>query len=61
MKNINCIHYVQIGECKNDKIKRSLFGIGARRCIEYITNEKCNLKISWPKPKVTPPPPPKIY
>ena len=64
MKNINCVWYTQIGKCKNKKIKRGFFGIGVRHCIEYITNEKCNLKIFWPKPKIVlqhPPPPPKIY
>lgn len=43
--------------CKNEKIKRSFFGFGARKCIEYITCKKCELKQPYSKPKAPPLPP----
>lgn len=33
--NINCIYNDRGAWCKNKKVKRCLFGIGARECIEY--------------------------
>jgi len=36
--NINCKHNNQGAWCRNKKVKRSLFGIGARCCVEYPYN-----------------------
>lgn len=56
MKNINCV-WNDKDLCKNKKIKRSFFGLGTRRCIEYNTCKKCILKHPYLKPKITSPPP----
>lgn len=57
MKNINCVW--NAGRlCENTKVKRSFFGIGARKCIEYISCKKCELKQIYPKPKTSSPLPP---
>jgi hypothetical protein len=59
MKNVNCI-WNDRDLCKNEKIKRSLFGIGSRRCIEYRSCGECKLKQPYIKPKCPTPPPPPI-
>ena len=59
MIKINCIWNDQGAWCKNKEIKRSLFGLGARCCIEYGSNKTCQLKKLRPKPLPSPPPPPK--
>jgi hypothetical protein len=56
MINVNCI-WNDKDLCKNKKIKRSLFGFGARLCIEYRGSERCELKQPYIKPKGPPPPP----
>lgn len=57
MKNVNCIW--NAGKlCKNEKTKRSLFGFGARKCIEYTTCKRCELKQPYLKPKKPLPAPP---
>lgn len=59
MIKVNCIWNNQGVWCKNEKIKRSLFGFGARCCIEYGGNKTCQFRES--RPKLTKPPlcPPK--
>jgi hypothetical protein len=58
--NINCIHSDRAW-CTNKNVKRSLFGIGARCCVEYPPfTEKCEYKVMCPKPTAPPSPvPPK--
>ena len=52
MININCI-YNDGAYCKNKNIKRSMFGLGARLCMEYPPNVKeCKYKKSYPQPQV---------
>ena len=58
MKNINCKWNDQGAWCKNKNIKRNLFGIGARCCIEHGENAMCSFKDFRPKPRHSPPPPP---
>jgi len=55
---INCIYNDQGAWCINKNIKRSLFGIGARCCLDYppCSQEKCEFKEKHKRP--TPPPPP---
>jgi hypothetical protein len=54
---INCIYNDRGTWCKNKKIKRSLFGIGARCCIAKPWDNGCNYQQRVSKPKVPPPPP----
>jgi hypothetical protein len=52
---INCIYNNRGAWCVNKNIKRSLFGIGARCCIEYpYKNDICPYQKKYKKP-----PPPK--
>ena len=54
MRNINCKWNDREVWCKNENIKCSLFGIGARCCVEYgenVTGIMCLLKEPMPKPK----------
>jgi hypothetical protein len=53
---INCISNDGGSHCTHKKVKRSLFGLGARCCSEF-RGEKCELK-ELRTPKVTPPPSP---
>lgn len=57
MRNINCKWNDRGAWCKNENIKCSLFGVGARCCIEFDSNKTCKFKSSWPKPKYPPPSP----
>lgn len=57
MIKINCIWNDQGAWCKSKSTKRSLFGIGARCCIEFDSNKKCSWKVPFPIPKVSPPAP----
>ena len=57
IRNINCKWNDQGAWCKNKKVKRSLFGIGARCCVEYDRTEICSFKESMVKPPSPPPPP----
>ena len=54
---INCKYNKQGAWCTNKKIKRSLFGIGARCCVEYGTNTICPLKNKFAKTAPRPVPP----
>ena len=56
MINVNCIYNDQVAWCTNEKIKRSLFGLGARCCKEF-NGESCDLVCKNKKPKSPPPPP----
>jgi hypothetical protein len=58
VKKINCKSFKNGGYCTNKKIKRSLFGIGARCCVEYYDEKLCIIKEEHPRP-IPPPPPPK--
>ena len=55
---INCVHNDQGAWCTNKKVKRSLFGIGARVCCEY-NGKKCELKEKTTR-KAPPPPSPTV-
>lgn len=59
MIKINCKWNDEGAWCKNKKVKRSLFGLGAICCIEYGTNKICSVRTSYPKPIKLPPCPPK--
>lgn len=54
--NVNCIHADNPGGyCKNKKIKRSLFGFGARCCVKYFnTNKHCEYHKKCPRPIIGP-------
>ena len=59
MRNVNCIHNDKGAWCKNKNIKRSLFGLGARCCVEFQDRGvECKYKKMKPKPKFPPPKPP---
>jgi len=53
IKNINCIYSDNGIYCKNNKIKRSLFGFGARVCknVDSFWDDKCDLIEKYPEPK----------
>lgn len=55
---INCMWNDRGAWCKNEKIGRSLFGIGARCCVEYPYVQKGCPEKRCPKPGAMPPPPP---
>ena len=59
MIKVNCKWNDQGAWCTNKKVKRSLFGLGARCCIEYGSNKTCQSKEPRPKPTKPPPRPPK--
>ena len=51
---INCIYCINGTYCKNKRVKRSLFGFGARYCIELFSinkTNKCKYKRRYPKPR----------
>ncbi len=51
--NINCTHNDQGAWCKNLEVKRSLFGLGARCCVEYpFSKTVCPLKNQHARPKL---------
>ncbi len=54
MKNICCIYADNPGGyCKNIKVKRSLFGFGARCCVKYFNdNAKCSYYEQIPRPDI---------
>ncbi|MEA3295538.1 MAG: DUF2283 domain-containing protein [Patescibacteria group bacterium] len=58
MIKINCKWNDNGAWCKNKKVKRNLFGLGARCCIEYDTNKVCQLKEPHLLPKKLPLRPP---
>lgn len=60
MINIDCKDNDQGAWCKNKKIKRSLFGLGARLCVLYpgLNGKVCEYQIKQPRPLPPAPPPP---
>jgi hypothetical protein len=57
MLKINCKYNDRGAWCKNKNIKRSLFGIGVRCCVEYPhENKSCESKIKFPRPILPPKP-----
>ena len=56
---INCKHNDKGAWCTNKKVKRSLFGVGARCCSEH-NNKKCELKELKTKRQAPAPPRPTI-
>ena len=57
-RKINCIYNDDFAWCNCKKVKKSLFGIGDRLCIERHDGEKCDYKKGIPKPTPPPPTPP---
>ena len=55
-RKINCKHNNKGAWCTNKRVKRSLFGIGARVCCEF-NDIKCELKEK--SVRLAPPPAPK--
>lgn len=53
MHKVNCQHIDRVYFCKHKKVKRRLFGLLARTCIEYRSNKICEFKTPWPKPKIS--------
>ena len=60
MIRVNCQWNDQGTFCTNKEIKRSLFGLGSRYCIEHdvLNRRQCRLRKPRPKP-IAPPSPPK--
>lgn len=60
MRNINCRHNDDRAWCNNANVPRSLFGFGARCCVEDLPLNpvKCEYKIEFEKPEPPPNPPP---
>ena len=55
--NVNCRHNDHGAWCKNLNIKRSLFGVGARRCVLYpYLSGNCQYQERYPKPNISPRP-----
>ena len=54
MINVNCIYNDKSAWCKHKGIKKSMFGIGARVCVE-VDGKQCTLKQTHPRPDVLPP------
>jgi hypothetical protein len=49
---INCVYINNVAWCKNKNIKRSLWGLGARCCVEYPPDiSSCEFKEKYSKPK----------
>ena len=54
-RKINCQHNDRGAWCTNKKVRRSLWGIGARCCTEYYTFcNKCEHKKEYPRPVLPP-------
>ncbi len=64
MVKINCKYNDGQAWCKCSKVKRKLWGIGARMCVEFentgFRSVKCKFKEEFPKPVAPPPPPQRI-
>ncbi len=62
MVKINCKYNDGQAWCRCSKVKRKLWGIGARMCVEFentgLRSVKCQFKEEFPKPASPPPPPP---
>lgn len=52
--NINCIDNYDGVFCNNKKIKRSLFGLRARHCIDYPYDKGCKIRHKYVKPVYCP-------
>ena len=50
---INCKMNDNSAWCKDKRIKRSLFGLGARCCLEF-ENKTCPYVIRYKRPKISP-------
>jgi hypothetical protein len=50
MVRINCVYNDQGAWCKNKKIKRSIFGIGARVCLDFEKEGICNIREKYIRP-----------
>ena len=48
MHNVNCIKNDNFAWCKDKRVKRSLFGIGARCCLVY-DNKRCPYQEEYPR------------
>lgn len=59
MTKIDCQWNDLYRYCLNDKVKRSWFGIGPRKCIEFANGNPCEFKESWPRSPNRPSPSPK--
>ena len=49
---INCIYIDNVAWCKNKNIKRSLFGLGARCCVNYPYGNNCKYQIKHKRPDI---------
>jgi len=57
-KKINCKHNDRGAWCTCTKVKKSIFGLGARLCTEYYESDNtCEFQVKHPRPKAPPPPP----
>lgn len=56
--SVNCVYNEDGSWCKNKNVKRSLFGIGSRCCIDYPYSSGCEFKEPYPKPYGKCPSPP---
>lgn len=54
MTNVNCKWNTQVAFCTNPAISRSLWGFGARLCIECPPGEICGLKVKYSRPPAPP-------
>lgn len=49
--NINCRMNVEGAWCQDPRVKRSLFGLGARCCVEFPRKvTPCEFKVEFPRP-----------
>lgn len=55
--NPNCIYNDRGAWCTNKNIKKSLFGLGARCCVEFYDCADCIHKVGHKRPTAPPPPP----
>lgn len=55
--NVNCKQNEGHAWCKDKRVKRSLFGIGARVCC-VSNGDKCPYQDPYPRPNISPPPSP---
>ena len=58
---INCKYNDRGAWCTNEKIKRSLFGFGARCCTLFpcLNGVVCEYQMKYKRPDPPPPPPPR--
>ncbi len=58
IRKVNCKFNDDGAWCKCEKVKRSLFGFGARLCMEF-NDKKCPYVEKYPRPSAPPAPVPK--